>query len=42
VSVDDNLLPNEIHVAHSASSVSQADRLRTQRELLQPAPGRYR
>ena len=25
VSVDDDLLPNEIHVAHSASSVSQAD-----------------
>jgi hypothetical protein len=27
VSVDDDLLPNEIHVAHSARSVSQADRL---------------
>jgi hypothetical protein len=26
VSVDDDLLPNEIHVAHSATSVSQADR----------------
>jgi hypothetical protein len=26
VSVDDDLLPNEIHVAHSARSVSQADR----------------
>ena len=25
VSVDDDLLPNEIHVAHSARSVSQAD-----------------
>jgi hypothetical protein len=25
VSVDDDLLPNEIHVAHSATSVSQAD-----------------
>jgi hypothetical protein len=28
VSVDDDLLPNEIHVAHSARSVSQADPLR--------------
>jgi hypothetical protein len=27
VSVDDDLLPNEIHVAHSARSVSQADPL---------------
>jgi hypothetical protein len=27
VSVDDDLLPNEIHFAHSARSVSQADRL---------------
>ena len=27
VSVDDDLLPNEIHVAHSARSVSEADRL---------------
>jgi hypothetical protein len=26
VSVDDDLLPNEIHVSHSATSVSQADR----------------
>ena len=26
VSVDDDLLPNEIHFAHSARSVSQADR----------------
>jgi hypothetical protein len=26
VSVDDDLLPNEIHVAHSATSVSEADR----------------
>jgi hypothetical protein len=26
VSVDDDLLPNKIHVAHSARSVSQADR----------------
>jgi hypothetical protein len=26
VSVDDDLLPDEIHVAHSARSVSQADR----------------
>lgn len=26
VSVDDDLLPNEIHVAHSATTVSQADR----------------
>jgi hypothetical protein len=25
VSVDDDLLPNEIHVSHSATSVSQAD-----------------
>ena len=27
VSVDDDLLPNEIHVAHCARSVSQADPL---------------
>jgi hypothetical protein len=26
VSVDDDLLPNEVHVAHSARSVSLADR----------------
>ena len=31
VSVDDDLLPNEIHVAHSARSVSQADPQTTQR-----------
>jgi hypothetical protein len=29
VSVDDDLLPNEIQVAHSATSVSHADRLWT-------------
>jgi hypothetical protein len=43
VSVDDDLLPNEIHVAHSARSVSQGGpAYGPQRKLLRPAPGRCR
>jgi hypothetical protein len=36
VSVDDDLLPNEIHVAHSARSVPQADPTATPRQAKRP------